>query len=176
MNNQLRKKTVALVALLCCIVIGACCGGCVSLHPVVSSHVTPAPTPTPTPEPLRQSLPLPAPALDAAGNAIEGEEHYNRYISFTDLRVYEYGMGTLMDGKCFNQYPAMLTGEATISFFDQQGDCVAKAVLHTAETKEMLLLPPGETRIYAEIDTDMDVQMMDFSLEVEKNFVPDVEE
>lgn len=146
--------------------------GCVSLHPELSGAPTPAPTPTPTPAPLLQELALPTPAVDAVGQRIvDAAAHYERYVSYRQMRVYEYELGTLLDGICINAYPEPLVGAVEIGFRDAEGTLLASAMLHTAEEAN-LLLRPGENRIYAEIDTDMDIQGIDFTLSITTQFEP----
>jgi len=159
--------------LLALMLLGAFLAGCVSQHPVLTGEPTPPPTPTPEPEPLMRELAVPTPALDMAGSLIVNEaEHYDRYVTYRQMRVYEYELGTLLDGIAVNGYPEALSGAVEIDFVDGEGTLLGSSMLHTAEEADTLILQPGENRIYAEIDTDMDIQEIDFTLAVKTHFQP----
>jgi len=138
--------------------------GCIRQRPVFSADPTPGPTPTPTPPPVTQSLPPQKADTDALGAQILDESHFLRYLTFVNLRVYEYAGGTLFDGVCKNSYPQTLTGSFELVFTEKDGTVVARAPVVTRAGNDEY--QPGETVLYAQIDTDMDIQMLPFSLQV----------
>ena len=137
--------------------------GCVRQKPVLVGAPTPAPTPTPAPSPAMQSITNEPWAKDATGALIYDEEnHFERYLSFSNIRIFEYEGGTLMDGVCENAYPKTLTGSYQIVFTDKDGTEIARADVLTRDEADTF--QPGKTVIYASIDTDMDILMMPFAL------------
>lgn len=145
--------------------------GCIRQRPVFIADPTPGPTPTPTLPPVAQSLPPQQADTDALGVQILDESHFLRYLTFVNLRVYEYDGGTLFDGVCKNSYPQALEGSFEIVFTDKDGTVVARAPVVTRAGNEEYL--PGDTVLYAQIDTDMDIQMLPFSLQVTQKIMPE---
>ncbi len=141
--------------------------GCVRQQPTLVGEPTPAPTPTPAPSPAAQSVTNEPWAKDATGALIYDEtNHFERYLTFTNIRVFEYEGGTLMEGVCENAYPKALTGSYEIVFTDKDGAEIARAdVLTRGETDTF---QPGKTVVYASIDTDMDILMMQFALKAKQ--------
>ena len=91
-------------ALLCLLaLLLAALPACGRSEPEISGTPTPSATPTPTPAPfVLETTAAPVPT-DLLGNRVEMDDHYFRYyLSFGDLRVYEYGTGTFLDGVCVN--------------------------------------------------------------------------
>lgn len=160
--------TLAFVSVLWLI---ACLSGCVRYEPAIAGTPTPTASPTPLPEPFYAEVTEQPYTTDRLGLTIETEDHYYRhYLSFGDLRVYEYETGTFLDGVVVNAFPETLEGEVYIVFRDADGTVVGRGKLHLADGSTAL--PTGTSNIYAEIVTDITVQDTDFSLEVEKPFVP----
>jgi len=150
------------------------CTGCVRQ----SADLAPQPTAAPqvqTYEPLQNAVMIAAaPDTDALGNPLMGENHYDQYVLFRDLRVYSYHGGTFLDGLCINSYPKALAGTVQIFYRDKDGVELARADLYTVQT-DRLLLQSGENRIYAEIYTDMEVDSLEFEMEILEHFLPTVE-
>ncbi|MEL7601885.1 MAG: hypothetical protein AAGU77_01920 [Bacillota bacterium] len=156
--------------LVCILILAMLLPGCIRQRPVLAAEATPAPTPTPSLPPVAQSL-IPKPEqTDALGTEILGEDHFLRYLTFTDLRVYEYEGGTLFDGICKNDYPETLTGSIELVFTDKDGTVVARAPVYTRNGDNAFA--PGETVLYVEIDTDMDIRMLPFSIIVTQKILP----
>lgn len=155
--------------------------GCSSqeAHLIYLPESTPTPTAqyTPTPAPVPESIPI-APAVgegfrtDVNGIPILDEKthYYNYYLSFSNWRVYEENGETLIDAIIINDYPGKLTGGLCVWFF-QDGVKYGYAEFYTAGGG--LVLFPGENRVYADVLTEVDVQMMDFECDVIKPFLPD---
>lgn len=140
-------------------------------RPTVSPAFTPEPTATP------EVLEIPPitgstfsmdekglPILDAATH------YFTYYLVFTDLRIYEENGFTYLDGVCANSYSRPLTGGVEIVFADSTGAVFGRGALYTAEGD--MTLNPGENRIYAEILSETDVQLMGFSLQITIPFTP----
>lgn len=148
---------------------------CVRVEPQISGTPTPAASPTPLPDPfdpVRTAAPV---ETDILGKRVESEHHYyHYYLSFGDLRVYEYGTGTLLDGVCVNAYPLPLDGEASIVYYSEDGRVAGKGRIHNAEGTT--LLKSGSNAVYAEIQTDIDVQGMGFVIEFSTPYLPVAEE
>ncbi|MBQ6426285.1 MAG: hypothetical protein IJK14_07450 [Clostridia bacterium] len=169
-TRMLRVITVLSIAVLC-MLLSACMETGAA---VFEAPDTPAPSlpPTPTPEPFSVSVtaePLPT---DALGQIVESDGHYYDYISYGDIRIYEYDTGTFLDGICFSSYPEPLDGTVRILFRDKDGRMCGEGTLHNA--LGTTVMQPGANTIYAEILTDISVLEMDFTLEVERQFAPSV--
>jgi len=161
-----RRLLIAFLALALLLTLSAC----EDATPVLAGTPTPAATPTPLPDPFSAEItafPLPT---DALGNTIEGSDHYWQYLSFGALRVYEYDNGTFLDGICVNAYPQPLDGEVDIVYTTADGKICGIGKIHNVlNTTE---LETGSNAIYAEINTDIDVTQMEFSLVVKTPFAP----
>lgn len=141
------------------------------VRPTVSPAFTPEPTATPEvleiPPITGSTFPMDEkglPILDAATH------YFTYYLVFTDLRIYEENGFTYLDGICTNSYSRPLTGGVEIVFADSSGAVYGRGALHTAEGD--MTLDPGENRIYAEILSETDVQLMSFSLQITTPFTP----
>jgi hypothetical protein len=156
--------------LVCILILTMLLPGCIRQRPVLAAESTPAPTPAPSLPPVAQSLISKPEQTDALETEILGENHFLRYLTFTKLRVYEYEGGTLFDGVCKNDYPETLTGSIELVFTDKDGTVVARAPVHTRSGEDVFA--PGETVLYAEIDTDMDIRMLPFSIIVTQKITP----
>lgn len=142
-----------------------------SPRPSAASDATPEPTRAPeqlTFEPVkgeswetdRNGIPI----LDA-------ENHYfTYYLTFSRIRVYELDGYTYLDGVCTNGFSATLTGEAYVYFYDENEKMVGFGRLHTAEGD--LTLPVGDTRIYSEILSEVDVQQLTMEIAQTSAFHP----
>ena len=165
------KKLVLLLALLIMI-------GCRSqeAHLINLQQATPTPEPLVTPTPPPE--PEPIPVVPVAGEGIvtdlnglpilnERTHYYTYYLTVDNLRIYEENGETLVDAIIINNYPKTLTGGLCITF--RQDDIIyGYAEFYTAEGG--LQLFPGENRVYADVLTEIDVQMMDFDIQVSSPF------
>ena len=105
---------------------------------------------------------------------IDGDDHYWQYLSFGELRVYEYEDGTFLDGICVNAYPLALDGKVNIVYRTDSGKICGTGTIHNALGTTQL--ETGTNAIYAEINTDIDVTQMDFQLEIQTQYQPVVPE
>lgn len=143
---------------------------CENATPVLSGTPTPAATPTPLPDAFTAEItaaPLPT---DLLGNEIQAVDPYGQYLSFGELRVYEYDDGTFLDGLCVNAYPQALDGEIHIVYYTSDEKICGVGTIHNALGTTRL--ETGTNSIYAEINTDIDVTEMDFLLEVVTPYSP----
>ena len=164
-------STLLLILLLCCSIWWV---GCISAEPEIAGTPTPSSSPTPLPDAFAPELtaaPLPT---DQLGKVIETEDHYYHYLSFGDIRIYEYDTGTFLDGICLNAYPLALNGTINIVYRTEDGKICGIGQIHNAEGDTVFAT--GSNAIYAEINTDIDVTDMDFTLEIEQAFTPVAEE
>ncbi len=144
--------------------------GCENATPVLAGTPTPAATPTPLPDPFTAEITAAPIETDVLGNEIDGENHYWQYLSFGALRIYEYDDGTFLDGICVNAYPLPLDGVVNIVYTTSDGKICGIGKIHNA--LGTTALQTGSNPIYAEINTDIDVTGMDFSLVIETQFLP----
>lgn len=159
-----------LAALLLALALSLSFAACDNATPVLAGTPTPAATPTPLPDAFSAEItaqPLPT---DLLGNEIEAGDHYGQYLSFGELRVYEYGDGTFLDGLCVNAYPEPLDGTIRIVYYTAEEKVCGVGILHNALGTTRL--ETGTNAIYAEISTDIDVTQMDFVLEVVAPYAP----
>lgn len=141
--------------------------------PEETAEPTPVLTASPAPEEILLA-PVDGIALEQDANGVpilDPEQHYySYYLTFRDVRIYEYGEETFLDAIVDNGYSSILTGGIRISFYDENGELFGFGDLYTADGD--LTLITGENRVYAEIRTEVDVQLMDFELIVTKPLVP----
>jgi len=159
-----------LPALLLIVVLLFALSACDDATPVLAGTPTPAATPTPLPDAFSAEItaePLPT---DLLGSEMQAGDHYGQYLSFGELRVYEYGDGTFLDGLCVNAYPEPLDGEIRFVYYTSDEKVCGVGVLHNAVGTTRL--ETGANSIYAEINTDIDVTEMDFVLEVVTPYAP----
>lgn len=153
---------------------------CVSSRPVLNPAVTLAPTPTPAPTVTPTPTPSPAPpptltpppqklvgGYDALGILVASPEHYEQYLTFQNIQVYEQFDDTFMDALAVNSYPEPLVCAVDI-VFEEGGETVASGKLQTQDGQYVLILQPGENTVYAQINTDMTLTLMDFTLEYDE--------
>jgi len=146
---------------ICCLLL--LLTGCVRQQPTLAPDATPRPTPTPAPPDVAQSVEREPWKKDALGAFIyDGAAHYARYLTFTDVRVFEYEGGTMMEGVCDNAYPEPLAGRYEIVFTGKGDTVLARADVHTRG--EDGVFPPGKGKIYAAIDTDTTLLSAPFTL------------
>lgn len=166
------RRLAAILALVAALLFGiGALQACVNVDPEIAGTPTPSASPTPLPDPFTAELTAAPVESDQLGKRIETEDHYFRYyLSFGDLRVYEYGTGTFLDGVCVNAYPLPLDGVVNIVYYSSDGKICGIGRIHNATGGTVL--ESGSSAIYAEIQTDINVQGMEFVLEVETPFLP----
>ena len=145
-------------------------GGCDNASPQIAGTPTPGPTATPTPQAWTLEVTGAPYPTDELGGELGDENHYWRYLSFGDIRVYEYQGGTFWDGVCVNGYLLPLDGEVEVAYYNAEGKIVGRGKLHTADGGTTL--QPGSNAVYGEIMTDIDVRMLDFQMQVIREFQP----
>ena len=139
--------------------------GCVNTVPHLIDGVTPPPAYTDAPvsqEPEQSDAPeaaTPAPDLqenvDALGNHIYTSDHYERYLSFHNVLVYEDEGETLVDLTVANSYPELLLCAVNITFFNDDDEKIASSSLQMPDGSFLLALESGDTPLYARVLTDI---------------------
>mgnify|MGYP003183748014 CR=1 FL=1 len=104
-------------------------------------------------------------AYDRNGLLIVGEEHFQQYISFKNIQVYEQCGDTFMDAVAVNEYPDTLVCALNIRFFDEDGTEIASGRVQTRDGQYVLRLENGDNTLFAQIDTDMTLTDKEFRLE-----------
>lgn len=164
------KRAPASLAIGVALLLALALFGCEDATPVLAGTPTPAATATPLPSPFTAEITAAPFPTDALGNEVTEGDHYWQYLSFGELRVYEYGDGTFLDGLCVNAYPLPLDGEIDIVYRADTGKICGIGKIHNA--MGTTLLTTGTNAVYAEISTDIDVTGMDFTLEVKTPYTP----
>ena len=173
----MKHRTIIFTAiLLIAAVISS--SACVDVRPRRVEGVTPPPTAEPavtvlpaTEIPTQDATVTPEPTVaygeskDALGNTINGPEHYIRYVTFTDLIVYEEEGDTFLDGIINNSYSLPIVCAVYIVYHDEEDNEIARAQLQTRDGKYLLVLAPGENVVFAHILTDMTLTDQEFTLE-----------
>lgn len=149
--------------LLAILILTLLCG-CTNTKPKLDPGVTPPPAlptgepvsevPTATVQPARTAEPTPAVNTDALGNIIYTSDHFERYISFKNILVYEENGETLIDCTVNNSYPNVLLCAVNVEFFSDSGEKLANGSLQMPDGSFLLALKSGENRLYARILTD----------------------
>lgn len=162
-------------ALLAIIMACLCMGGCVNTASVIDPAVTIPPEPTavpaPTPEPTPQSDTVElnmadlSSAYDEMGVLISTADHFEQYVTFRNIQVYEQYEDTFMDAIAVNEYPRTLVCAVDITFFDEEKNVIADSHVHTRDGQYVLRLQPGDNTIFATIDTDMALTDKEFTLD-----------
>ena len=153
--------------------------GCTSqeAHLIYLPETTPSPSPRYTPTPAPVPDPIVMPPIEGEGfktdaNGIpilDPQTHfYTFYMTVDDLRVYEENGETLIDAVITNNYPRALSGGLRITFYR---DGVKYGYADFYSDSEGLTLFSGRNRVYADVHTEVDVQMMDFVFTVTEPFV-----
>ncbi|MDL2234895.1 hypothetical protein LJC07_01920 [Christensenellaceae bacterium OttesenSCG-928-L17] len=161
------RARLAIAALLLCLLVMA---GCVRQSPVLLQETVSAPPEQSAPVEAEQEVVL-EDAVDALGEAVlDSETHYQRYISFSDMRVYEYDNAALLDGICTSTYPETLYGTYEMIYRGADGVVIAHGTLIIGDVAGEI--PGGRSVVRAEIDTDIDVANLTYTLQVQETLHP----
>ena len=162
-------------ALLALILACMCMSGCVNTASVIDPAATmppeptaiPEPTPTPAPTPYAAELDMAdlSSAYDELGVLISTADHFEQYVTFRNIQVYEQYEDTFMDAIAVNEYPDNLVCAVDIIFYDEKKTVIADSHVHTRDGQYVLRLQPGDNAIYATIDTDMSLTDKEFILD-----------
>ncbi|MEN6470555.1 MAG: hypothetical protein ABFC62_03710, partial [Clostridiaceae bacterium] len=74
---------------------------------------------------------------------------------------------TFVDAVAVNVYPAPIVCAVDI-LFAQEGETIASGKLQTQDGQNVLILKPGENTVYAQVNTDMTLTLMDFTLQYDE--------
>ena len=126
-KNMSKRIVKLLIAVSVCLLLTGCVNTGAHIVPSVTippeSTQPPEPTPSPTPEPVQvEEMADLSSAYDRNGLLIVGEEHFQQYISFKNIQVYEQCGDTFMDAVAVNEYPDTLVCALNILFFDEDGN------------------------------------------------------
>lgn len=129
--------------------------------------VTPTSSPTPAVEAMASAAPIPGvdTRYDALGAYVSDAAHFQQYLSFNMVQVYEQEEDTFLDAIAVNDYPSTLVCAMDVVFYDGEGTEVNRARIQTQDGQYVLRLQPGETVLYAQINTDITLTDMEFALE-----------
>lgn len=168
------------ITFIICIILAAFfAAGCVDVSPKLVGSVTPPPPPSSdgpvftapptsapvvTDEPTVQPSEKPDEDKDAFGNIIYGSDHFERYISFKNILVYEENGGTFVDLTAENVYPQLLLCAVNITFYNNDGGIIASSSLQMPDGSYLLALNSGSTSLYARVLTDTLLTDKDFVL------------
>ncbi len=185
MMRKSKRKTMALLAWA---LLGCLCliSGCVRERPeLLPEYTLPVETPEPTPDPTPQATQTPdptptvAPEFDALGRFVSSSLHYTQYISFETIQVYEQAEDTFLDAVAVNSYPEALVCAVDVHFSEEEGGAeIAESRLQTRDGQYVLVLAPGETTVFAQIDTDIVLTDKPFTFAFDEAFgvAPDMME
>lgn len=139
---------------------------CSIAKPYVDNSVTPPPvTQEVTPEPAVESETTEPPVPDETESiTVESEDFYRRHITFGNIRVYEQSGDTFADAVVTNEYECAIVCAVKMVYYDESGREIASGDFRTRDGQYLLVLETGETVVYAQLDTDISVLMMDFEL------------
>ena len=169
-KNMNKRIVKLLIAVSVCMLLTGCVNTGAHIVPSVTipleSTQPPEPTPSPTPEPVQvEEMADLSSAYDKNGSLIVGEEHFQQYISFKNIQVYEQCGDTFMDAVAVNEYPDTLVCALNIRFFDEDGTEIASGRVQTRDGQYVLRLENGDNTLFAQIDTDMTLTDKEFRLE-----------
>ena len=163
----MKSKALLALAMVC-----LCFGGCINTASVIEPSVTlppeptatPAPTPEPTPEVQNMELNMAdlSSEYDELGARISTANHFEQYITFRNIQVYEQNEDTFMDAIAVNEYPDTLICAVDITFFDEEKNTRAQSHVHTRDGQYVLRLMPGDNTVFATIDTDVSLTDKEF--------------
>ena len=155
-KNMSKRIVKLLIAVSVCMLLT----GCVN----TGAHIVPSVTIPPEPVQVEEMADLSS-AYDKNGSLIVGEEHFQQYISFKNIQVYEQCGDTFMDAVAVNEYPDTLVCALNIRFFDEDGTEIASGRVQTRDGQYVLRLENGDNTLFAQIDTDMTLTDKEFRLE-----------
>lgn len=158
--NKKRAVTILIALALSAAFVG-CSDTSPRLDPAVTAPAlrspvpfTSAPEPTATPGTADTTADPGGNSCDALGNIITDAQHYRQYLSFSDIRIYEYGGDTFMDLTVNNSYPEALICALRAEFYDEDGNILAVSSIQGPDGSFLLTLPGGNTPLYSTILTD----------------------
>lgn len=165
-TGKQHKKNALFPALILILMAALFCCGCARQQATLDPNVTlpPAatPTPKPTPAPTPELTPTPESALPTPTPV---QVNYWEYLSFQNIYVYEESEDTFFEGVVESEYPGSLIAVLDVFFYDDEEKEIARGRLLNGEGEDVLIFTPGENRIYARVDTDMSITMLDFGFE-----------
>ena len=177
MSRRIAKLIAAAAACLLlsgCVDTGARIDPSVTIPPEPTAVPEATPEPTPTPVPIEEMADLSS-AYDKNGALIDGEDHFQQYISFRNIQVYEQCGSTFMDAIAVNDYPDTLVCALNITILEEDRETIVTGRVQTRDGQYVLRLANGENTLFAQVDTDMTLTDKEFRLEFspELNVLPE---
>ncbi|MCH5279335.1 MAG: hypothetical protein J1E60_06030 [Christensenellaceae bacterium] len=165
-------RSIKPVALFLAFAISLALLACTNVTPRLEPGITPAPIGSVSPS--LTEMPKETPdafashgeigTVDALGSIIRDAEHFQQYLQFNSIRVYEEDGDTFVDCSVINSYPELIVCAVAIRFFDENGDEIASSSLQMPDGSFMLSLENGETPLYARILSDITLTDKSFEL------------
>lgn len=148
---------------------------CVGSRSKLDPNITLQPALTPTLEATLEPTIIPTmPAIDRTvdllGKSVQGANHFEQYIKYFDIQVYEQHDDTFVDMKIENSYLASLKLGLKITFFDDGGTEVASAMFQSQNGQYAMVLPQGISTVYAQVNTDTTITDFDFRIDFDSTF------
>ncbi|MBR0426507.1 MAG: hypothetical protein IJK01_10415 [Clostridia bacterium] len=143
-------------------------------RPEPTAEATTVPTASPTPQVFSVPEVTGEPErTDANGIPIRDplNHYFDTYVTLSEIRIYPYEQGMFLDGILTNSFQQTLRGGLRITFRGEDGILYGYGDLYTVGGGLTVL--PGENRIYADLLTEVDVQTMDFTVEVIGKLAPE---
>ncbi len=158
----MKRFITTTAAALCAAFLLACSNVTPKLDPLTTPPPMPetappasdVPDPVVTAEPTPDASLEPGEAKDVLGNIIYGSDHFERYIRFENVYVYEENGDTFVDLTADNSYPKTIMCAVNIAFYAEDGSIIASSSLQMPDGSFMLSLGSGKTNLYARVMTD----------------------
>ena len=166
-----RKPKSHLITKTICLILVLSLTGCLVASPEIVPEYTVPPIstgPVSTVEASPTLEPTPTGAIvvyDEFGNLVTSGDHFIRYLTISDVSVYEQAGDTFLDATVTNSYPQDIMCSVVVRFYDFGSQEVASANLQSGSGAYVLVLHRGKNRIYAQIDSDMSLLDLNFVLE-----------
>lgn len=148
--------------------------GCIDTAPQIRDDIAPAPQVTD--EITSTDKPIESPFVDtennrtdALGNIIFDEHHFEQYLQFKNIRVYKSHGDTFVDCIAVSSYPVNLSCSVKIEFYDEFGNLLIAMPFRSSIGSINLILENGETHLYADIQTNIELSDKEFKLVFDEN-------
>lgn len=171
--SVLKRGSILLLTVLS-LMLCSCVGSRSKLIPASTLAPTSMPTaeavlPTSMPT-LMPTMPIIDRTVDLLGNAVTSANHFEQYIRYFDVQVYEQCSDTFVDMKIENSYLAPLKLGLKITFFDGSGAEVASAMFQSQNGQYAMILDQGTCPVYAQVNTDTAITELDFKIDFDTSF------
>ncbi len=170
-KSTLIKRGAILLLPILSLLLCSCVGSRSKLVPSSTLAPTVIPTLEATAEPtIVPTAPVIDRSTDLFGKSVQGANHFEQYIKYFNIQVYEQCDDTFVDMKIENSYLAPLKLGLKITFFDKTGLEVASAMFQSQNGQYAMVLPQGESTVYAQVNTDTTITDFDFRIDFDTAF------